>query len=786
MKNNFNINEIEYWQRNLGLLPVPLFHTKKESQQFVMLNGGMGNFCLDLSSETGKERSDAWSSNVDHYLRLNNDKVSVYRWDKFSPEHYSFQSVSSRIHEFYGYLKKDTAESNLNIISFSLNIFRQLRLLLRDEAGVNSIEAFLVLLACQAENNKAIKEIEIDRWSLSKQSVKIASSIRKGDWEALLSSFSSGHHNLTLLPNTNLVLRHAAGSLFQEANFEAAYPLEYQMSFEGLLGGTRKASKGKTPSSSHYTPTSIVRTIVEEILNRYTVFPKKLKVFDPACGSGEFLRETIRQLTIKGYKGKLEIIGWDISSIATNMAKFILAFEKSQTNINIDLEIITQDALSDDAKWKTDYDIILMNPPFVSWELLTRDNKAIVEKTLGKVFDKKPNYASAFLWKALNSVSAEGFLGLILPSSIFDADSHLGLRKEIGDRVSTILLGKLGSLSLFSNALVDASIFVCTKKKTQEVPINLWCDYNIDSSSNALRELRILRSSKTIQPVSNPNFSLFKNSRLGKNDNWTPVSYQSWKVYESVKGLKTVSDLFSVMQGVRTGMNSVFLVDKTYYSKLPKEEKKFFRPAVTNETLFKGRLTDEVYLFYPYGDLPEISNEKDLIKHVNTFYLDRLKPNAVALKNRARRKADNWWKLSEHRAWQVKKQPRLVSKEFGESGSLAFDKKGSFVVERGHCWIPIDQELFLQNEDIGFGYITVFSMPIINDLLNALSKQIGGGQWYLASKYVNKMPIPDLFSSKFDKKLLVELSDIGRLLSRGIEVDQAQINDLTQSTFKIM
>jgi hypothetical protein len=108
---------------------------------------------------------------------------------------------------------------------------------------------------------------------------------------------------------------------------------------------------------------------------------------------------------------------------------------------------------------------------------------------------------------------------------------------------------------------------------TYELPVNLWCDYNKESSSTALRSLRISRAKKISQPIYDSSYSIFKNKLLGKNDRWIPVSYKSWQILESISGCVKVKELFEVKQGIRTGMNSAF-----YQGQISSQEKrKIFR-----------------------------------------------------------------------------------------------------------------------------------------------------------------------------------------------------------------
>ena len=92
-------------------------------------------------------------------------------------------------------------------------------------------------------------------------------------------------------PRLPLVLRHAMGRIFQEAH--NLVMLSPQMS---LLDEGELISLGSTSRSSgaYFTPTPLVRTLVEQCLTPELLARPQLTLIDPACGSGEFLRESIR------------------------------------------------------------------------------------------------------------------------------------------------------------------------------------------------------------------------------------------------------------------------------------------------------------------------------------------------------------------------------------------------------------------------------------------------------------------------------------------------------------
>lgn len=790
MRSTLKISNINFWPKILGLLPIPLFHKSKKQNQYVLLNGPKGNFCVDFDDEIEVKtaRYRAWSSNVNHYVQINKNKVCVSRWDRMQKEEYSIASVVDKVDKFYEYLLKDQSPTESSIIAFSIQIFRKLRAILQDQKGYNTLNSFLILLACHAKQVDR-KKIDITKWSLSEETMSSALTISEGDWQALNEELRRGIPALDLIPDLSLLLRHTSGTLFQEAHFETLFTEQYQLRLDGFLPAPSTLINKTNYSGVHYTPTSLVRVIVEEAILGLGDLSKlsNVRVLDPACGSGEFLKEFLRQLKETNFAGNVELFGYDISQTAVNITNFILAFEKQLWMSNLSYTIETKNALLEASLWPDSVDIILMNPPFISWESMNKDNRDIVNQVLGSIFDKKPNSASAFLWKAVSRLKAGGIIGTVLPTSIFDADSYNKIRKYLNDILSVLLIGKLGSHHIFSNALVDASIFIAKKtKSTKNEIVTLWCDYKLESSSAAFRSLRKFRKTRsTIFPINENNFSLYLNSSLSVNNNWTPISYSSWQLLSKLNHLKKAKDLFEIKQGVRTGLNSVFLVEKKYFRSLSKKEKIYFRPAVTNDSIQDSHLSDIIYIFYPAGDnLKRMKNTADLKKYVPTYYSDYLKPNYDKLLNRARKNKDNWWQLSEHRAWQIKSQPKLISTEFGTSGSFVYDKNGDYVVERGHAWFPKYRgKLHNDIEEISYAYVAIFAMDIIDKLLNAISKQIGGGQWYLSSKYIYNLPMPDLFSGTIDQKLFEDLKNIGICLSTGKNIDRPYLNSLDKYLF---
>ncbi len=782
--------DIENWRNKLGLFPMPLFQNKSEKEKFVLLNGGaMGNLCLDFKNDGIENiRNHAWSSDIGHYLTIDDDYLSVYRWDTYKTNKYKTIDVANRLDSFYDHLKQQSINKQDSVVKFGIQLYRQIRSLLRDNRGQDSLNTLLYLLACVADDADRNKLV-IRNWAISSTTKSfVVDKIKQTNWDNLHEILVRGLQSKGLTPDINLILRHASGNLFQEAHFETLFPVNYQQTLPGFLpkvdDDLNKKSKNQT--SAHFTPTSIVRTIVEESIRAYSFRGvEEITVLDPACGSGEFLKEFIRQISLQKPNIKIKVIGWDISEAAVNMANFIVNYEAKPFKENITIKIEQKDALKDGKNWKVKADFILMNPPFISWELMEAEQRENTLTLLGNLGNKRPNTAGAFLWNAVNSLNTKGIIGCVLPTSIFENETYIPLREEIKKGIDIKILGRLGSHTLFSDALVDTAIFLGTNISGSRIsnknnPLVFWSDYKTESASTSLRELRKVKSQSINEIIDEDGYSLYSNPLITEGENWMPIPYKSFDLLSKFKTFSKVEDVFDVRQGVRTGLNSAFLVSKNYYQKLSLKEKKYFRPAVTNESIIECQLNDGYYIFYAEGEY-EINSKEGLIKAVPNFYRDVLEPNFLKLSSRARKGEHNFWRLSEHRAWQIQYTPKIVSKEFGKAGSFSFDKTGIFVAERSHAWFPKKD---LQLGELGYAYVCILRMPIINDFLSGLSKQIGGGQWYLSSKFINSMPLPNLFDTKkYPQSIIDELVQLGVQLCNGEQVEEEQLIQLSNIVF---
>ncbi|KQN34315.1 hypothetical protein ASE92_11940 [Pedobacter sp. Leaf41] len=764
-----NLSEILTWKKKFGLLPIKLKPTDETT--YILLNGGYGDFCLqtiDEEKELGDYFSKSWSSSTKNFVVLDDNKLKIFNWSKQNsiPEEISLKNVLENFDKFYTYLLSKSYKSEKDVVPFIIDIFRQLRNLTQERT--NPVEALNLLFVLLTSIEEDSTKLDTEKWNL--QQINIPDNFN---------FFSDKMRNGidSIKPELELILRHSAGILFQEAQKEVLFFNPQRDLFGGV--SSLLETKVNLYSSIHYTPPYLARTIVENALRKVDLNLSSIKIFDPACGSCEFLIEVLKQLKELNYAGEIRLVGWDSSETAINTSNFLLKYEQRTVwNDKLDFQVkLVNDSLSE--IWDNDFDLILMNPPFVSWELLDKQSKDVVKNTLDNVFVGKPNQASAFFYKCIQNLNDGGIIGCVVPSSLLSLDAYKKLRMEAFDLISISLIGKLGNF-VFEDALTDVSLLIGHRPKVNILTTVLWARNEKGVAQEALRDLRKMYYSNALT-IDERNYSIFQPIDFPIiQGSWKPISLDENKLFKNIeryvleKRLVRVEDVFGVQQGIRTGKNKVFIISSSEFENLPEKEKIYFRPSADNESIRNGSVKIINYVWYPYNEKGTlIKTEEEFEKEAPTFFL-KLFPLKDMLADRARKSENSWWLLSEPRAWLRENKSRLISSEFGKSDSFAFDKTGRFAVERGNAWLP---KKAFTNSDYYF-YLAIFSSPLFDSLLSIYSKQLLSG-WDLGRKYTKDIPLPDVKNSDVRNSLGYDgLVQIGLGLSEGNQYMKLLINEV--------
>ena len=779
------------WADQFGLALAPLFGTREvvaDGSHAVLLDGGYGSFAM---SETAEDlwRDEttacwAWSSNLPHHVTVTDNVVAVTRWDSTSVEVLSRSSVETQIESFYSYLATDRVQSSQRVVDYVLYLFRRMRSLVAD-AGLpddRSIDAFLAFLTEIIEGDRREGNGK-DRIALLKAQTgtELLLDIPESAVNSLIEELRepTSIQPFRLFPS--LAVRHAGSEIFQEAHFELIRAPSLDLF---SYAGPAKAS-AVTRGGAHFTPAALARCLVEQTLLQVKDLASKerLTVLDPACGSGSFLHEALRALRRLEFAGRIILVGRDISAPAVSMADFVVRHAAADWSpeCDIEIDILVADSLTEPLPHA---DVVLMNPPFISWPLLNDLQRDQMVQVLGSRLRGRGDLSMAFVSRAVDFLASDGALGVLFPSSLLTLQAAEAWRADLLERTDLRLLASLGDYGLFAHALVQVAAAVMFKPTDPVDRVGtttaLVTTNSAGATGNALRTLR--RSHRKILGIGEDDaWRLFEvpTKTLQSRPTWrltTPRAEAAlFKLMDA--GAARISDLFMVRQGVHTGNNKAFLVDKRDFEKLPKKEKRFFKPAVVNQSIQDGQLELLYWVFYPYDiDGPRFTTEDDLLTAVPIYaerFLIPKREELLARESRIRGDYTDWWGLSERRAtWAFDFTPRLVSKYFGGPGGFAVDLEPQFLVVHGYVWFPklvhlLDEteedETVLSIEDLLCAYLGIINSRRFGSVLELFSPHVAGGQFNLSPRYVNHIPIPNLAHLARDERL-------GRLISKLVEL----------------
>jgi len=341
------------WANTLGLAISPFFATSYDAfpgKHYAMLDGRRASFVCSVidAVEIPQENSRnwQWSADLSHHVLITSDQVLVRSGRDAIGRKFKLDSVSSRLEQFLGFLDDSRSSALPDVVPFLVEEFRQMWAITGEQDGHHALTAFLFALnAADGDMGR----LDDAAWRQATMlDIGIDANLSQIHWGSEIADRARGLQarapsGLQLIPS--LVLRHAAGRLFQEAH---AILESVQL---GLFGEHTIATvPGYFPSGAYFTPVRIARLLADWSLRQFPVLPNALKIADFACGSAIFLTEALRALERREFKGTVQLIGRDRSPQAVTMAKVaVRALERDMPSMNITSDICQADAL--DSEW---------------------------------------------------------------------------------------------------------------------------------------------------------------------------------------------------------------------------------------------------------------------------------------------------------------------------------------------------------------------------------------------------------------------------------------------------
>ena len=297
-------------------------------------------------------------------------------------------------------------------------------------------------------------------------------------------------------------------------------------------------------NGAFFTPTYVVDFIINEVQPR-----EKDKCLDPSCGCGAFLIGLVEYYKEK-YNKKIKdtvienIYGSDILDYNVKRAKIILSLYGLLNNeilTETDFNIYNQDSLK--AKWETQFEIIVGNPPYVKYQDLSDENRTYLIKNWKSISNGTFNLYFAFFELGYKLLTSNGKLGYITPNNYFTSLAGLSLRQYFSQKKCLTRIVDFRHKKVFDAQTYTAISFI----NKQENEIILYDKIQDEQTCNNF----------LINANGSPNY--IENLNVKK---WRLLKTKEQENIKKIEIIGTpINQLFNIAVGIATLKDEVFFVD---------------------------------------------------------------------------------------------------------------------------------------------------------------------------------------------------------------------------------
>ncbi len=570
----------------------------------------------------------------------------------------------------------------------------------------------------------------------------------------------------------------------------------YEQYLGNILKSTPKRAK-LSESKTHrkeqgiyYTPSYIVDYIVKNTVGEYIKSHtpeeiRKVRILDPACGSGSFLIRAYKelenywkvnsdfaQLTLDSeefYSKKVEILknnifGVDLDSKAVEIAQLNLLLQISerkqrlpllQTNIKVGNSLIDDPTVSDKAfKWEEKFpeimkeggfDIVIGNPPYVRIQTLDKHEAKYFKE---KYYSAKKNYDIYILFveRGFKQLKKGGKLGFILPHKFFEGENGKKIRQFICDSKSIERIINFNSNQIFEGATTYTCLLFLSRMANKKL---LYKEFKLGENFRELEDLSFEEIDIESLSADPWNFSSKQVSRILSKLKTNGISFKdiTSKIF---KGSSTGNDDIFLLDPIKPRTNTT-IVYSTFLDRELEIENELLKTFLYGEDI--KRYQDPIphkLLLFPYHTVNRkrtlIPSELMKSKYPYAFkYLNETKNEL--LKRKVKVNVDEFYKYSAGRSLSEYEQPKILIPDMLVKNRIGYDEKGVF-----YHGPAIHSVLFNESAkclDTLF-YLATLNSTIFWFFITQTSTSLRGNTYRLTPEFLNPFTFPriDLTNTK--------------------------------------
>ncbi len=308
-------------------------------------------------------------------------------------------------------------------------------------------------------------------------------------------------------------------------------PFYYQKN-EDLLGFLYISCKNlnsRKANGVYYTPTKTVKNLISKVFEINKNYKNK-NIFDPCCGTGNFLLQLPSNIEIDN------IFGNDIDNLSIKITRLNMALKYKIKDTQILYSNFTQ---SNYLKWNNakKFDFVIGNPP---WGVDFKESEKIELKNKYKSAQNKTIESyDVILEQALENTKTNGIISFVLPEVILNVKTHQPIREIVFNKTSTQYIKYLGNI--FNDVHCPSIIFQLVKTKN-----------NFSTKNTIVENTKKTYTIKTERKI-NPKSFCF---------NMTDEEYKVVKKIKTLKNAVYLKNNAIFALGIVTGNNSKFISNK--------------------------------------------------------------------------------------------------------------------------------------------------------------------------------------------------------------------------------
>ena len=255
---------------------------------------------------------------------------------------------------------------------------------------------------------------------------------------------------------------------------------------------------------------------------------------------------------------------------------------------------------------------------------------------------------------------------------------------------------------------------------------------------------------------------------------WNFYSKDESSIYEKLNSnnLPSVKDIFEdIQQGIRTGSNDIFLIDKSEASLF---NSNLVRKFASGENIKELEVTDtDKYVIYPYlikDDNVHRILESKLKEDYPSIYKYLIAHKEV-LKNRSLQGNTQWFEFSRSQSLDSVIKPKILIREMMPSAIFSSDILGEFAFSSGYALICKNM-----SKSLILSWTAILSTPIMEFAMRHVGTQLHSGWFRLMKNHLLNLKLP-----KFS---LSDLSEIERLVTQQYSAKSRNIiNEIVARSF---